>query len=424
MQLYDLDMRPIKVAPQRKVDTFNASYITKTVPLNTINLNWTENELPERLRTKHVHRLHPYLGKFVPQLVEIFLRKFSPKTVCDPFCGSGTTLVEANALGIASVGSDISEFNCLINKVKTDEYDLNLLEKEVKDILGRLKNKEITRPDFRDVSDTDNEYLKSWFAERVRKHLLFFRSQIPDYTYQDFFKVVLSRAARSARLTTHFDLDFPRTPQKEPYYCYKHKRVCKPTDDALKFLNRYTLDALRRVQAFSKIRSGASVKILQGDSRHINFPKFDFVFTSPPYVGLIDYHEQHRYAYELLGLKWNAEQEIGPMRMGSSKKAQMDYIQNIGEVFSNVRSSLSDGGLVAIVVNDKNQLYDDLPQKIGFELEEKVTREEVAHYIKYETGSMSGLRQLGRIQGDWRPIDAIAEDCAWVFNEIDKELGK
>jgi hypothetical protein len=56
--------------------------------------------------------------------------------------------------------------------------------------------------------------------------------------------------------------------------------------------------------------------------------------------------------------------------------------------------------------------------------EEKVTREEVAHYIKYETGSMSGLRQLGRIQGDWRPIDAIAEDCAWVFNEIDKELGK
>ena len=33
-------------------------------------LSWAEHELPERLRTKHVHRLHPYLGKFVPQLVE------------------------------------------------------------------------------------------------------------------------------------------------------------------------------------------------------------------------------------------------------------------------------------------------------------------------------------------------------------------
>ena len=35
-----------------------------------LQLSWTEAELPERERTKHVHRLHPYLGKYVPQLVE------------------------------------------------------------------------------------------------------------------------------------------------------------------------------------------------------------------------------------------------------------------------------------------------------------------------------------------------------------------
>ena len=64
------------------------------------------------------------LGKFIPQLVEIFLRKFQPKTVCDPFSGSGTTLVEAAALGINAVGSDISEFNSLIARVKTGSYDL------------------------------------------------------------------------------------------------------------------------------------------------------------------------------------------------------------------------------------------------------------------------------------------------------------
>ena len=60
-----------------------------------LNLNWKERDLPEKERTKHVHRLHPYLGKFVPQLVEIFLRKYRPQMVVDPFCGSGTTLVEA-----------------------------------------------------------------------------------------------------------------------------------------------------------------------------------------------------------------------------------------------------------------------------------------------------------------------------------------
>ncbi len=38
-------------------------------------------------RTKHVHRLHPYLGKFIPQLVEVFLRKYFKKgdTVLVPF---------------------------------------------------------------------------------------------------------------------------------------------------------------------------------------------------------------------------------------------------------------------------------------------------------------------------------------------------
>ena len=45
-------------------------------------------------RTKHVHRLHSYLGKFIPQLVEVFLRKYFKRgdTILDPFSGSGTTL--------------------------------------------------------------------------------------------------------------------------------------------------------------------------------------------------------------------------------------------------------------------------------------------------------------------------------------------
>jgi len=94
--------------------------------------------LPERERTKHVHRLHPYLGKFIPQLVEIFLRKYKPTLVYDPFVGSGTTLVEANALGIDSVGTDISTFNVLLSKVKTAEYNISLLEKEIREILSRL----------------------------------------------------------------------------------------------------------------------------------------------------------------------------------------------------------------------------------------------------------------------------------------------
>src|SRR3989338_6806855 len=101
--------------------------VNSNTKLADLNLNWRERDLPENERTKHVHRLHPYLGKFIPQLVEIFLRKYRPKLVYDPFVGSGTTLVEANALGIDSIGTDISIFNVLLSRVKTADYDIPLL---------------------------------------------------------------------------------------------------------------------------------------------------------------------------------------------------------------------------------------------------------------------------------------------------------
>ena len=41
-----------------------------------LSLSWSEAELPERVRTKRVHRLHPYLGKFVPQLVRALLERY------------------------------------------------------------------------------------------------------------------------------------------------------------------------------------------------------------------------------------------------------------------------------------------------------------------------------------------------------------
>src|SRR5947209_9492576 len=102
------------------------SSVTPETPLDQLSLNWRERDLPERERTKHVHRLHPYLGKYIPQLVEIFLRKYfrAGQTVLDPFCGSGTTLVQANESGINSIGCDVSAFNVMLCRVKTARYDL------------------------------------------------------------------------------------------------------------------------------------------------------------------------------------------------------------------------------------------------------------------------------------------------------------
>jgi len=71
-----------------------------------LDLSWSERDLPERERTKHVHRLHPYLGKFIPQLVEALLVRHLPGggRVLDPFAGSGTTLVQALESGFDAAG--------------------------------------------------------------------------------------------------------------------------------------------------------------------------------------------------------------------------------------------------------------------------------------------------------------------------------
>jgi len=340
-------------------------------------LNVRESE-----RTKHVHRLHPYLGKFIPQLVEVFLRKYFKKsdTILDPFSGSGTAFVEANVLGMNSAGIELSPFNVLIQEVKTKKYNIPEVESEIKDALKRVssfsyglreKSRELFDKRHIDRFETDSEYLKKWFSERALQEILFYRSIIKGYKNQDILKVILSRAARSARLITHYDLARPKKPVRETYWCIKHNRYCQPIDEALKFINRYSWDTIKRLKEFDKLRTDASIKIIQGDARTIKLPedlRIDGIFTSPPYVGLIDYHEQHRYAYELFGFPRQDELEIGPAIKGQNGNAKKDYAQGITDVFKNVSQNLINGALIFIVANDKFNLYSNIGKQCGFEL--------------------------------------------------------
>jgi hypothetical protein len=336
-----------------------------------LELSWSEADLPERERTKHVHRLHPYLGKFVPQLAEVFLRRYARAgdLVWDPFAGSGTTLVEANAFGARAAGCDISAFNCLLTRVKTAAYEPAALLRDVVHLaLGAGQA----------APESPSRYLTDWFAPRSLSELLAFRAKIPSTSYPDLWRIVLSRAARSARLARHDDLDFPAEPARGEYFCHKHRRVCRPVGEAEKFLRRYVRDAVQRVQEYAETRSSSDVTVLHGDARELDPPApVDLVVTSPPYPGLIDYHEQHAYAFELLGLERRDEAEIG--------RGLRDYCGDIAAVLRRARNALRPRGRIVIVVNDRRGLYDDVLAAAGLRLEDRLRR-----HVNRRTGRRGG----------------------------------
>jgi len=263
-------------------------------------------------------------------------------------------------------------------RVKTARYNEFVLEKELRDMSSR---------DLSGGQSPGHGYVGQWFAPQAAAELLAWRELIDGYEHADVLRVVLARAARSARLTTHFDLDFPREPQRDPYWCHKHRRTCRPVERAEHFLRRYALDTLARIKQFARLRSrGREAVVLHGDSRELAWPgPFDAVVTSPPYPGLIDYHEQHRYAYELLGLDDIRELEVGAAAAGTSKAALAAYAGGMVAALQNASSALLPGGPLLIVVNDRRDLYPEILERAGLRLEERLRR-----HVNRRTGRRAG----------------------------------
>ena len=429
------------------------------------DLNWTLSfdYLREKDTTKHVHRLHPYKGKFIPQLVEYFIDDHTDnfKTevffnqgdiILDPFSGSGTTLVQANEIGIHSIGIDISKFNCSITAAKLSHWELyelkdaittitsalhqisnidaiSLFENALLDSLASFNQINFPNPQFkRSVykkeidedsyakdkevlfletyyelinrygivlqPDESNGFLEKWYIKNAYDEINQLYKLINDISNDDIkniIKIILSRTIRSCRATTHSDLATLKEPQFATYYCHKHKKICKPTFSIQKWFSRYANDTINRLQEFSYLRSNAFSEVFPADSRKINIikeikkthpdfgallvdKKINGIFSSPPYVGQIDYHEQHAYAYDLFGFERKDELEIGPLYKGKGKKARDEYVEGIVAVLQNARKYMIDDFNVFLVANDKWDLYPDIAKKADMEIVNRYKR--------------------------------------------------
>jgi len=143
---------------------------------------------------------------------------------------------------------------------------------------------------------------------------------------------------------------------------------------------RYSLDTVERLLKFQRLRTNTYQYCLTGDSRTIDvvaeleriYPalaslvrkqRIKGIFSSPPYVGLIDYHEQHAYAYAMFGITKRDQLEIGRMSKGQGEEAKRDYVKSISEVLVNCERFLMDDYDVFLVANDKFNLYEDIADR-------------------------------------------------------------
>ena len=423
------------------------------------DLNWALSfeQYKEAETTKHVHRLHPYKGKFIPQLVEYFLDshtdKFKKETyfkkgdiVLDPFSGSGTTMVQACELGIHSIGLDVSVFNALIGNCKVTKQDLDSVQFEINRITKelrlfltdshiaefeeklakalydfnskyfpvpeykyKLKRKEIDEIKFggdkekeflpiynklikeykiKLRQDKEDSFLDKWYSQQVRDEIQFVFDEIKkikNIETKKIISVILSRTIRSCRATTHADLATLLEPVTTTYYCGKHGKMCKPLFTILKWWETYSKDTIKRLDEFDLLRQDTFHTCLTGDSRTIDIleklekinpdfgklikkQKIKGIFSSPPYVGLIDYHEQHAYAYDLFGFKRKDELEIGPLFKGQGREAKQSYIQGLSDVLNNVKKYMVDDYDIFLVANDKYNMYPTIAENSGMQI--------------------------------------------------------
>ncbi|MFW6105113.1 MAG: DNA methyltransferase [Chloroflexota bacterium] len=272
---------------------------------------------------RYTHGLHSYPAMMIPQVASRLITQYSEEgdIVLDPFCGSGSALIEAKITKRHSIGIDLNPLAILIAKVKTTPINPSVLYKEYYRLIERIHNmsdNQIALPHFFNID--------FWFKEGVIKCLAKIKTaidEICDAEARAFFRVAFSEAIRlSSNSRAHEFKLFRYSQEKLENYYPNAFRV---------FKERAEMNIQRMEEFYKACPANIWCKIIQGDSTQsigvIEPGTVDIIVTSPPYGDsrtTVAYGQFSRLSSQWLGLMPNKATDIDKEMLGGTLSQHKD----------------------------------------------------------------------------------------------------
>jgi site-specific DNA-methyltransferase (adenine-specific) len=251
------------------------------------------NQVAKRSANHPLHSMCSYLGTYPPHVPRCLLANWIPAGgfIVDPFCGAGTTLLEASFSGRPSLGIDMNPLAVAISTAKIQSVT-------IEDALHRLT--EIAN-EFEPVSDLRSvpEQVGLIFHERTIRQLCYLREVLQESPEDVFLRGALLGILHGKRrrdgTSTYLSIDMPNTFSMSPEYVRKyvaqHHLTYKPVDVFSKLRER-----VRWLLRKGSVESLCESSVIYGDATQIsrivrsqNVNSIGGIITSPPYLGVLKY---------------------------------------------------------------------------------------------------------------------------------------
>jgi len=340
------------------------------------------------------HCFHQYPAMMIPQVARRILDNFGngAKVLFDPYCGTGTSLVEANLKGINAIGTDLNPLARLISSAKTTEIDIQVLDLFLHDFMNYSFSMNFQTGKIRSVLIPQVKNIDFWFSKDTQYKLailLKYIDEINDNHIKNFFKVAFSETVREASFVKPGEFKLVR---KKNYTEKEEKDVFGIMISKLSRNKRGLIE-------FQEFRRNGATTIVYDFNTVDRIPEnvikpnsIDIVLTSPPYGDsktTVAYGQYSRLSNDWLGYK--EANKIDNLLMGGKKQKNhhrfnseilndvIDEIQKYDKVragdvisfyedyeksISNISKSLKRKGFVCFVVGNRTVKGINIPTDV------------------------------------------------------------